>query len=96
MLIPIFGFVGSAYATFACYFSMTIVSYFIGRKHYFIPYPIKRISFYFGLASVLFFTSVYFDLDVFVKISYIFIFIIVTFILEKPKKAVISNPKLFD
>lgn len=96
ILIPIIGFVGSAWATLACYFCMTIASYFLGRKHYRIPYPIKRISFYLILVAALFFSSVYFKIGIILKIIYILIFITIAFVLEKPKKAVISNPKLFD
>lgn len=96
ILIPIIGFVGSAWATLVCYFCMTTVSYFLGRKHYRIPYPIKRISFYLILVAALFFSSVYFKIGIILKIIYILIFITVAFALEKPKKAVISNPKLFD
>ena len=45
ILIPIIGFVGSAWATLICYFIMTLVSYILGRKYYRVPYQIKRISF---------------------------------------------------
>ena len=75
---------------------MTIASYLLGRKHYKIPYPIKRIFLYLGLVFVLFFISVLFSLSIFIKSVFIFLFILMTFIIEKPKKVVISNPKLFD
>ena len=48
-LIPILGFEGSAWATLMCYTSMMILSFFLGRKHYSIPYPLKRITLYFVL-----------------------------------------------
>ena len=95
ILIPIIGFVGSAWATLACYFSMTVASYFIGKKHYNIPYPLKRIFFYLGLALSMYFTSIHLDSNK-IDILYIIIFISIAFYLEKPKKAVISNPELFD
>ena len=95
-LIPIIGFVGSAWATLICYFSMMIASYFLGQKHYKIDYPIKRISFYLFFTGTLFLLSTYFDLGIFLKIIFILLFIIISFLLEKPKKALISNPKLFD
>ena len=59
ILIPKIGFVGSAWATLICYVSMTVASYYLGRKHYKIPYPLKRISFYLGLVAVLYFTSMF-------------------------------------
>jgi len=96
ILIPIIGFVGSAWATLVCYFCMVVSSYFLGRKHYKIPYPLKRIFFYLGLVILLFFTSVYFNLSIIFNSIYIILFISIAFFLEKPKKAVISNPELFD
>ena len=95
ILIPIIGFVGSAWATLACYFCMTAASYFLGRIHYKIDYPLKRISLYLGLVIVMFFSSIYFHSNI-INTLYILIFISIAFFLEKPKKAVISNPKLFD
>lgn len=56
-LIPIIGYMGSAWATFACYFSMMAVSYFIGRKHYPINYNVKTILGYFGIVMLLFLVS---------------------------------------
>ena len=70
-LIPIIGFLGSAWATLVCYLCMTTSSYFIGRRHYRIPYPIKRIVLYLAVVATLFFTSVYFDIDIIFKIIYI-------------------------
>ncbi len=58
LLIPILGYVGSAWATLACYFSMMLASYFLGRKHYKIPYNIKKILMYFGFALLLYFVSI--------------------------------------
>ena len=96
LMIPILGFVGSAWATLVCYLCMSIVSFYLGRKHYRIPYPIKRIFMYLGLVFVMFFISILFNLSVVIKTLFIILFISIAFILEKPKKAVISNPKLFD
>jgi O-antigen/teichoic acid export membrane protein len=50
LLIPIMGYMGSAWATFACYFSMMMLSYFIGQKHYLVPYQLSRILMYIGLS----------------------------------------------
>ena len=43
VFIPKYGFVASAWATLAVYSSMTLVSYLVGRKHYPVPYPMKKI-----------------------------------------------------
>jgi len=57
-LIPIIGYMGSAWATFACYGSMMILSFFIGQKHYYVKYNMKKIGAYFGLAMLLYFLSI--------------------------------------
>ena len=41
--IPEFGYVGSAWATLACYASMAIVSYLLGRHYYPVAYDVKRV-----------------------------------------------------
>ncbi len=46
VLIPILGFIAAAWATLVAYAAMMIVSYFLGRKYYPVPYNIKKISFY--------------------------------------------------
>ncbi|NLR92392.1 lipopolysaccharide biosynthesis protein [Flammeovirga agarivorans] len=46
LLVPYFGFYGSAIATFVCYLSMMILAYVLGQKYYPIPYNVKMISFY--------------------------------------------------
>ena len=42
ILIPKIGILGSAWATLACYFNMALVSYFLGKKHFPIPYQKKK------------------------------------------------------
>jgi len=50
IFIPIAGFMAAAYATLIAYGSMMIISYFIGQKHYKIPYNLTRIGGYLALA----------------------------------------------
>ncbi len=38
VLIPVLGYTGSALATFGCYFSMSVICYFIGQRYFYIPY----------------------------------------------------------
>lgn len=45
-LIPRIGFVGSAWATLICYFVMTVITYFMGQKYYYVPYNVKAICSY--------------------------------------------------
>ncbi|MDP1772860.1 MAG: polysaccharide biosynthesis C-terminal domain-containing protein [Methylobacter sp.] len=53
--IPQFGYVGSAWATLACYGSMAIVSYLLGQKYYPVDYDVKRVIGYIGLGIGLYF-----------------------------------------
>jgi len=96
ILIPKIGFVGSAWATLFCYFSMMIASLLIGRKHYAIPYDLKRVFTYITLSFGLYKLSAYFGTSMLVNTVYLFVFILVVFVLEKSKKEVISEPELFD
>lgn len=52
--IPTLGYVGSAWATLACYGTMVIVSYLLGRKYYPVAYDVKRVIGYTGLGIVLY------------------------------------------
>lgn len=55
--IPVFGYVGSAWATFLCYFSMMLICYGMGMKYYPIPYHIRHILSFTGIALILFFAG---------------------------------------
>lgn len=52
--IPLYGYMGCAWATFVCYFSMAIICYIMGMKYYPIPYRVGKISLYILLALVIF------------------------------------------
>ncbi|NOZ46048.1 MAG: oligosaccharide flippase family protein [Chlorobi bacterium] len=54
ILIPKIGYVGSAWATFICYFSMMSLSYFVGKKFFYIQYDIKNILLYAGIALLIY------------------------------------------
>ena len=53
-LIPVYGYVASAWAHVACYGTMVLISWMLGRRHYPIPYEILRILGYIGIALGLF------------------------------------------
>lgn len=53
--IPLLGYVGSAWATLACYGSMAIVSYLLGQKYYPVDYDVKRVIAYIGLGIGLYY-----------------------------------------
>lgn len=92
-LIPVLGFEGSAWATLLCYFLMTLLSYYLGRKHYPIPYDLKRIGIYLSLTILLFISSLYLDLGMYVNTLYLVAFIVFVIALERPKKRLNSTPE---
>lgn len=61
-LIPLKGYfggiMGAAWATFFCYFSMMVLSYYWGNKYFPVNYNLKRIFVYFFLALGLYFISI--------------------------------------
>ena len=56
-LIPTMGYYGSAWAAFFAYFAMMVLSYILGQKYFQVPYNLKRLLFYPGLAIGLYFLS---------------------------------------
>ncbi|MEM9849657.1 MAG: polysaccharide biosynthesis C-terminal domain-containing protein, partial [Bacteroidota bacterium] len=54
ILLPRIGYIGAAWATLACYFSMLTISYFLGQIKYPIPYAVGRISSYLLFAIFLY------------------------------------------
>jgi len=52
--IPVWGYVGSAWATLACYLFMVILSWALGRRYYPVSYPLGKIAGYFALGLALY------------------------------------------
>lgn len=46
ILVPIMGYMGAAWTTFICYFTIAVLCYVIGQKHYPVNYNLKHISLY--------------------------------------------------
>lgn len=57
LLIPYIGYMGSAWANFACYLFMMIVSYLLGQKYYPIPYQLRNAATYLVVALLAFLLS---------------------------------------
>jgi O-antigen/teichoic acid export membrane protein len=53
----VFGYYGSAWATFICYFSMMVISYIVGQKHFPVKYNLLKFFGYLGFAVLLYFIS---------------------------------------
>jgi O-antigen/teichoic acid export membrane protein len=57
ILIPKIGYYGSAWAAFFAYFVMMVLSYFLGRKYFSVPYNLQKFFTYLGLAVTLYLIS---------------------------------------
>ncbi len=55
-----YGYIASAFAIVASYFTMSVVSYYIGQKHYPVPYNFKPLFLY----SVIFLITIYFSFQI--------------------------------
>ena len=74
-LIPVIGFIASAWATLLAYGSMMIFSYFIGKKYYPVPYNLKKSGSYLVASIVISFVSFsYFRENYFMSISLVLAF----------------------
>lgn len=58
LLVPVYGYIGAAWATLACYSTMMLISYFWGRKVYPVPYQTGVMIGWTALALVLYWISV--------------------------------------
>lgn len=57
LLIPKIGYIASAWANFAAYLTMMLISYFYGQKHYPVPYKVKKFLLYTLFSAFLYFIS---------------------------------------
>jgi O-antigen/teichoic acid export membrane protein len=48
VLIPVLGYTGSAWATLACYFLMAALCWWLGERHFPVPYPVGRLLLWLG------------------------------------------------
>ena len=84
-LIPVLGFVGCAWATLVCYFSMTVASYYLGKKHFSVPYQVKRITLYLFCMLCVYFCIYFTNLNMWINSLFLLGFVIFVYRLEKPK-----------
>jgi hypothetical protein len=83
----------SAWATLIVYAFQMVVSYLLGQKFYPIQYNLRKFVLYLGLALVFFGTIKGLGIEdgwlqFIVNNSIIFIYVLVIYVLEKPKKKV--------
>ena len=87
VLIPILGYLGSAWAHFSCYLVMMIISYFLGRKYYRIDYPLKDILIYVLIAAGIYAGSIFIETEGILKyaVNSLLILSFILFVLIKEK-----------
>lgn len=91
MLIPEFGYLACAWATLVVYFFQMLLSYFLGQRHFPIPYNIKKFIFYLGFSIAIYFLALKIDIDDF-YLNFIFrnllllLFVAVLYFSEKRGK----------
>jgi O-antigen/teichoic acid export membrane protein len=84
LLIPKYSYMGSAIATLVAYGSMMLISYVLGKKHYYIPYDMTKIGIYLGGSILLSYIYFYhFRENYFVGVAFIVLFSAIIFQLEK-------------
>ncbi len=82
--IPIYGFWASTWATFFSYFTMMVVSYFLGQRFYPVPYHLKKISLYLGASIAFSVLSFYiFDGNIFIGNALLIFYIVIIAFVEK-------------
>ena len=57
LLVPKFSYMGCAWAAFACYFVIMLISYYFGQKHMPVKYDLKSIGLYVVVAMALYAAS---------------------------------------
>jgi len=57
LLVPQYGYVGAAWAHLSCYFTMVVISFFWGRRHYKVLYDLRNIFLYFFIGLGIYFIT---------------------------------------
>jgi O-antigen/teichoic acid export membrane protein len=90
----IYGYYGSAWATFICYGSMMILSYLVGQKYFPVNYNLGKFCGYLGLSVLLYVVSIVIKPDISVlRVGFhtvlLMIFAGIVYLIEKPKLSTI-------
>jgi O-antigen/teichoic acid export membrane protein len=87
-LIPVAGYMGSSWATLICYFFMMLSCYWLGQKHYPIPYTIGKDTCYIILTIFMVYAIRSISLNNFwlamvIHNTILLAFILIVFLIEK-------------
>jgi O-antigen/teichoic acid export membrane protein len=78
------GYMAAAWATLIAYGVMTVISYFVGKKHYTVPYDVKTILFYIVLSVGLSYLAfIHFRNNLLVSLSILLIFGLIIYFKER-------------
>jgi O-antigen/teichoic acid export membrane protein len=93
IFIPIYGFIACAWTTLGVYFTMSVISYIWGRKHYPIPYHIARYLTVIATSVLLWFLDlkITYQLDnvylrFFVQFAWISLMLLIIWVLQPKRK----------
>ncbi|MFL0203842.1 polysaccharide biosynthesis C-terminal domain-containing protein, partial [Tenacibaculum maritimum] len=87
IMIPKIGYIAAAWATLMAYGSMMLISYFIGKKYYPVPYNLKKITSYLLISTLLSYLSFSYFRGVY-TLSVFFIFILLGWIIYNEKSII--------
>ena len=83
MFIPKIGYMASAIATVMAYGSMMVISYYLGRSHYPVPYNFRKIIFYLSVSILFSVLSFYvFDRNLIIGSILLLLFLVLVYKLE--------------
>ncbi|PWH85591.1 oligosaccharide flippase family protein [Brumimicrobium oceani] len=90
IFIPIYGYMASAWATFIVYGGQMVVSYWLGQKHYPIPYNLRKFGLYSITAITLYFVFTWINLEagilqLVIHNLFILLYVGLVYWMEKPK-----------
>ncbi len=84
VFIENYGYIAAAWATLAAYGTMMLLSYVVGKKHYPVPYNLKKSGGYLIVATISAYISfVHFRENYAISIGLLVLFALITFYLEK-------------
>jgi O-antigen/teichoic acid export membrane protein len=92
----IYGYYGSAWATFICYGAMMILSYLIGQKYFPVKYNLLKFFGYLGFSVILYIISLLINPETsFIRIAFhtflLLVFLVITYLVEKPRLTLLEQ-----
>lgn len=94
VLVPKYGYMGSAWVSLLAYFIMMVMSYILGQKYYPIPYNLKRILAYLIVSAILVVLSFWvFNRNIYIGNILLLVFAAGVFYFEKDQLKLILKKK---